>query len=404
MLSIKNKHDCVLMCVIVIISIFVVFYIFYVCFKWYNNKTHSQEEFGIGRSFRRAKRSASRGVSRGASEASKGASRGASEASKGASRGASEANNGINDAKKKANKIIKDAKNESKKIIKSAEDSANATKRLAVDSANATKRLAVDSANATKRLAEDSANATKRLAVDAANATKKATDKAVNTIKDTMGGLVNPKKCEGKDPKLNNFKNPETEEPEANEPDELNLTVEQGAVIDYIGPGYSYAKKIKPPSKMGVKSGSSDGFSTILNNTKAMAKYTGYLITGPALGNNFFIKSGTCNDESESACKGKDRWLYVENIPDGTSKCMKDIGIDIPKGAMAGLVPAMIGDVSTIAYAPIDIVGALATGEPSHSNKCKMTTKKVGPAGKLKKQTKCAPVNMNDSKRCLPSF
>jgi hypothetical protein len=235
-----------------------------------------------------------------------------------------------------------------------------------------------------------------------ANATANQIEQTANQFASAVSGVFDKDKCEGKDAKLNDYKNPEIEKPEANPPNELNLTLEQETIVDYVGPGYSYAEKIKTPSKLGVKA--SGDFGTILSNTKAMAKYTGYLVTGPELGNNFFIKSGKCNEESSDECKGQNRWLYVENIPDGSSKCLKDIGIDIPKGSLGGLVPAMMGDVGTIAYAPINIVGSLVSGEPTYSNKCSPMTKKVGPAGKLKKQTRCAPVNMNNYKKCLPSF
>lgn len=458
--QIKNKSRITEIILLTFICIFVVFAFYYVIFNYFdinsdnndNNDKHNLEHFGrrrrkgggvgraISRGTRRTTSSAGRGISRTSTDAGRGISRtsddtGATRAAEdtaraarrtsddtGATRVGETIGRGTADTFKDDGYIeqgytatresdfgrgIDDTFQDDGYIEQGIVTGANETARGTTDTFEDDGYIEqgiVTGANETASGLETGYNETADWTSDAAGATADAIQDTANKFSDAVSGIFDKDKCEGKDAKLNEYKNPDVETPDANQPDDLNLTLEQESVIDYIGPGYSYAKKIKSPSKLGVRSSSSSSFSGIIDNTKAMAKYTGYLITGPALGNNFFIKSGTCNEESTDECKGKNRWLYVENIPDGTSQCLKDIGIDIPKGTMAGLVPGMMGDVGTIAYAPISIVGSLATGEPTYSNKCAPLTKKVGPAGKLKKQTKCAPVNMNDYKKCLPSF
>ena len=56
------------------------------------------------------------------------------------------------------------------------------------------------------------------------------------------------------------------------------------------------------------------------------------------LGSNSFIKSGTCGDKSSDECKGKDRYIYVRNVPSGVIPCM---GSFTPKTNMKGLVPGL---------------------------------------------------------------
>lgn len=170
-------------------------------------------------------------------------------------------------------------------------------------------------------------------------------------------------------------------------------------LVKFIGPSYNYAKHIRNPGELGISSSSS--FSSIIGDAEGIGKYVGYLAFGPAVGNNFFIKSGKCDDTSVDQCKGKDRHLYVRNIPTGTSKCLSDIGITLPPGTMAGLIPGLLEDVGEIAQTPFNIIGALM-GKQVYSNSCQLRTEQVGNAGSLVNETQCAPPDQ--TAHCLPKL
>lgn len=86
----------------------------------------------------------------------------------------------------------------------------------------------------------------------------------------------------------------------------------EGAADEMLGPGYSYASKIPAPSDLGV---SSDGsVSSTFADIKAGMSYVDYLITGPNLGNKYFLNTGTtcaAPDGSEV-----DRYKYLDNSAD----------------------------------------------------------------------------------------
>lgn len=168
---------------------------------------------------------------------------------------------------------------------------------------------------------------------------------------------------------------------------------------DYIGPSYNYAKQIKSPAELGASGSTS--FSSIIDDAEAYYDYIKYLMFNPKLGNNFFIKSGKCDQTSVDECKGEDRWLFVKNIPDGQSPCLQNLGIQIPPGTMEGLLPGFMEDVGTIAKTPFNIINALL-GKTVYSTSCISRTEQTGNAGSLVNETKCAPPEKPET--CLPNF
>lgn len=179
----------------------------------------------------------------------------------------------------------------------------------------------------------------------------------------------------------------------------VSYSPQQQKMVDLIGPNYNYTDHIKTPQQMGVSSGSS--VNNILKNGQALGSYIGYLAIGPGLGNSFWIKSGKCNNKSINRCKGKDRYIHINNIPSNTNPCLDQLGLSIPGDSLEGLIPSLFGDVIDISTIPIEMMGSLLTGDDS-AFVCKMNTKKVGPSNKLQNQTRCSPPDK--AVQCIPNL
>jgi len=110
-----------------------------------------------------------------------------------------------------------------------------------------------------------------------------------------------------------------------------------------MGPSYSYVDHIQSPSALGV--GSDGSMSQIARNTEGIIQYVQYLISGPALGNRFFIKTGgTCKAPDGST---QTRSNYVNNVTDAADILPESMRRDL--GGLAsdfnGLIPGMIQDI-----------------------------------------------------------
>lgn len=106
-----------------------------------------------------------------------------------------------------------------------------------------------------------------------------------------------------------------------------------------------------------------------------------------ALGSNYFVKMGTCKGGGE--CAGKDRYVYIRNIPSSEGMSFHSFtGCDM-KGLteMRGLLPGMVQDIADIVS-----LGDAATGKKGSfgSDQCQVVRQPVG-------------TNINDSEmRCAP--
>jgi hypothetical protein len=182
----------------------------------------------------------------------------------------------------------------------------------------------------------------------------------------------------------------------------------------FLGPSYDYWKNIKQPSQMGMSSeGSLDALAT---NVDGLLSYVQVLVTGGGnasktgkpLGNKFFLKTkGKCremtienwkkeqeedkkwNSEYEqvekdlknksisedaatkkknalSALKDKrdkerekahnkivDRWIYVNNIPDGTIPFISSGADGSSFSDLRGLIPGAMGNLAALNPAPL---------------------------------------------------
>ena len=129
-----------------------------------------------------------------------------------------------------------------------------------------------------------------------------------------------------------------------------------------MGPSYSYADNIQGPASMGVSSNGS--ISQIGTNTGAIINYVKYMISGPALGNQFFVNTGgTCVASDKSV---QPRYNYINNVSSGADVLPQAMKQDL--GGIAsdfnGLIPGMLEDLEGLN--PLHLMGALAAdSEPS---------------------------------------
>jgi len=180
----------------------------------------------------------------------------------------------------------------------------------------------------------------------------------------------------------------------------------------YLGPSYSYADRIPTPTECGVTD--SGSLSALYTDISAFGTYTDTLAFGDTkmgfdgpkqrpLGMNFFIESGKCNKKSSDECKGKPRYLYIENIPTGKIACLDQLGIKLPATSIRGIVPGLIMDAVEIN--PVEIFSSLAGKGNSLSAPCERQTKPVGTYDDIrngKTETQCTP--KKDGLKCFPDF
>lgn len=112
---------------------------------------------------------------------------------------------------------------------------------------------------------------------------------------------------------------------------------------DVMGPAYSYADHIQGPSSLGV--GNNGTMSQLGSNTSAIIQYVKYMVSGPALGNQYFINTGgSCVAPDGST---QSRYNYINNISNGADLLPATMKQDL--GGIAsdfnGLIPGMLEDI-----------------------------------------------------------
>jgi len=145
-----------------------------------------------------------------------------------------------------------------------------------------------------------------------------------------------------------------------------------GVKDSLLGPTYPYYSNIKSPSQMGL---SSDGTLDALgNDLSGLVSYVEILVsgnsnasvTGGPLGNKFFLNTGTkCKDPNG---KEQDRYIYVNNVPNGNIPFISSaMGTDFKDAK--GLIPGVLSDLNVLN--PYSIMQAFLSGsEPP----CQMVT------------------------------
>jgi hypothetical protein len=136
----------------------------------------------------------------------------------------------------------------------------------------------------------------------------------------------------------------------------LLSSIESGAEnveTDVLGPGYDYASKIPTPDSLGVGTGGDMG--TTMNNIQAGLTYADYLITGPNMGNKYFIRTGaqcTAVDTSGQV----DRWKYLDQSADQpmfSDSVQQSLGGMGGGNTFDGMVPGILVGVMDLNPMPI---------------------------------------------------
>jgi hypothetical protein len=128
------------------------------------------------------------------------------------------------------------------------------------------------------------------------------------------------------------------------------------ATESVMGPSYSYAENIQGPSAMGV--GSNGTMSQLSTNTGAIFQYMKYMISGPALGNQYFVNTGGSCKASDSSVQP--RYNYINNVASGADVLPESMKADL--GGIAsdfnGLLPGMLEDTENLN--PVHLFTSLA--------------------------------------------
>ena len=119
-----------------------------------------------------------------------------------------------------------------------------------------------------------------------------------------------------------------------------------------LGQSYPYYKNIKAPSQLGM--GDKGTIQQMTKDIDGLVQYVELLVTGKSeasatggpLGNKFFLQTGAkcsakdkCSDPNDdSSCKEVDRYIYVNNVPDGDIPFITS-GLDRNFNEFCGLIP-----------------------------------------------------------------
>jgi hypothetical protein len=109
------------------------------------------------------------------------------------------------------------------------------------------------------------------------------------------------------------------------------LTNAKGVEERLLGPTYPYYSNIKTPTQIGMSDKGT--IQQMAKNINGLIQYVEVLVTGNSgasstgqpLGNKFFLKTGakcaaidSCSNPNDvSTCKQVDRYIYVNNVPQG---------------------------------------------------------------------------------------
>lgn len=122
---------------------------------------------------------------------------------------------------------------------------------------------------------------------------------------------------------------------------------------DLLGPDYEYWKQVRTPGELGMSGQGS--ISALSRNVAGLVDYVEVLVGGGGgaskvngpMGNKFFLKTGAkCKDTQTG--KKVDRFMYINNVPDGSIPFISQGlgGMTFP--SFRGLVPGALGDLDVL--------------------------------------------------------
>ena len=167
---------------------------------------------------------------------------------------------------------------------------------------------------------------------------------------------------------------------------------------------FSYTKDLpRPPDPAfnGV-----NPWSLVINVLDTIDYTKGMLIQGKdmqgrdlSMGDKYFVPSGICHStKSDAACRGKTRYMYIDNVPSKVMPCANPEMPSDPKCQQnpTGLIAGVVQDA--VKMNPFELVASIQ-GKGSYVNdKCVMRTERVGyekgGVSNYRYETKCAPPRM----------
>lgn len=181
---------------------------------------------------------------------------------------------------------------------------------------------------------------------------------------------------------------------------------------------FSYTKDLQKPPKPAFNG--VNPWSLIINVIDTIDYTKGMLVQGAdmngkpmTMGDKYFVPSGICHaTKSDAACRGKTRYMYIDNVPSKVMPCANPEMPSDPKCQQnpTGLIAGVVQDA--VKMNPFELVASVQ-GKGSYVNdKCVMRTERVGyeKAGvsNYRYETKCAPprkplvcsVQVSDGPKC----
>lgn len=159
----------------------------------------------------------------------------------------------------------------------------------------------------------------------------------------------------------------------------------QGVQNRLLGPTYPYYKNIKSPTQIGMSDRGT--IQQTGKNINGLIQYVQLLVTGKStasatggpLGNKFFLQTGakclatdTCtNKKDSSTCQQTDRYIYVNNVPDGSIPFISN-GMGVNFTDFEGLIPGAMGNLNVLN--PFAIMSAFMSGSTPPCQKLTMQT------------------------------
>ena len=184
-----------------------------------------------------------------------------------------------------------------------------------------------------------------------------------------------------------------------------NDAKQQATVGDGKRPAtFSYTKDLpqpKDPAFNGI-----NPWSLVINVIDTIDYTKGMLVQGAdmdgnsmTMGDKYFVPSGICHPtKSDAACRGKTRYMYIDNVPSKVMPCANPEMPSDPKCQKnpTGLIAGVVQDA--VKMNPFELVASIQ-GKGSYVNdKCVMRTERVGyekgSSRRYRYETKCAPPRM----------
>jgi hypothetical protein len=150
-----------------------------------------------------------------------------------------------------------------------------------------------------------------------------------------------------------------------------NMSSQQDVSNDILGPPYSYADNVPGPTSKGV--GTNGSFGQVFTNLGAATDYVKLMITGPALGNAYYINTGgTCTAPDGST---QSRYNFINNLSTGSNLVPQGLNdLSFLSSDLNGLIPGIVGDIEGLD--PLYLFNALTAdgNPPCQCYKCNVTT------------------------------